>query len=203
MHYLLLAYGAEDAWTDDERTACMVESLAACDRLAAQGKYLAASPLLPVSTASTTRVRDGRPLVTDGPFAETTEHLGGFFLLDLDDLDEAIRVAASLPPARKGTIEIRPVLELHGTPQPPPGATARLRHRRRARRRGRRNPPAPRGHRDVRARPRRRAGGRRRPVRRRRGAARQRVDRRHGCEPPCGPRRRRRGAAAVRPDHRP
>jgi hypothetical protein len=126
MKYMLLAYGAEDAWTADERTACMVESLAACDRLAAQGKFLAASPLLPVSTARTTRVRDDRPLVTDGPFAETTEHLGGFFLLDLADLDEAITVAASLPPTRKGTIEIRPVLALHGTPQPPPGAAALL-----------------------------------------------------------------------------
>jgi hypothetical protein len=126
MHYLLLAYGAEDAWADDERTACMVESLAACDRLAAQGKFLACSPLLPVATARTTRVRDGRPLVTDGPFAETTEHLGGFFLLDLADLDEAITVAAALPPARKGAIEIRPVLALHGTPQPPPGAAALL-----------------------------------------------------------------------------
>ena len=126
MHYLLLAYGCEAAWDDDERAACMVESLAACDRLAAQGKFLAASPLLPVATAHTTRVRDGRPLVTDGPFAETTEHLGGFFLLDLDDLDEAVTVAASLPPARRGTIEIRPVLALHGTPQPPPGAVALL-----------------------------------------------------------------------------
>ena len=126
MHYLLLAYGCEDAWTDAERAACMVESLAACDRLAAQGKYLAASPLLPAATARTTRVRDGRPFVTDGPFAETTEHLGGFFLLDLDDLDEAISVAAALPPARKGTIEIRPVLALRGTPQPPPGAAALL-----------------------------------------------------------------------------
>ncbi|QDU23475.1 YciI family protein [Urbifossiella limnaea] len=126
MHYLLLAYGCEADWTDAERADCMVESLAACDRLAAQGKYLAASPLLPASTASTTRVRDGRPLVTDGPFAETTEHLGGFFLLDLADLDEAIAVAAALPPARKGTIEIRPVLELRGEPQPPPGAVALL-----------------------------------------------------------------------------
>ncbi|MFO0798202.1 MAG: YciI family protein [Gemmataceae bacterium] len=126
MHYLLLAYGAEDAWTDAERTDCMVESLAACDRLAAEGKYLAASPLLPASTASTTHVREGRPLVTDGPFAETTEHLGGFFLLDLADLDEAIAVAAALPPARKGTIEIRPVLELRGEPQPAPGAVALL-----------------------------------------------------------------------------
>lgn len=124
MKYMLLVYGAEDCWTADERTACMVESLALCDELAAQGKYIDASPLEPVATAVTVRVRDGRTLVTDGPFAETTEQLGGYFLLDLPNLDEAIAVATRLPPASKGTIEIRPLLALDGLPDGLPSSAA-------------------------------------------------------------------------------
>jgi hypothetical protein len=116
MKYMLLIYGAEDCWTADERRACMLESLGICDELASEGKYLAASPLQSVTTAASVRVRDGRTLVTDGPFAETTEHLGGYYVLDLADLDEAIAVAARLPPAGKGTVEIRPLLALDGLP---------------------------------------------------------------------------------------
>ena len=116
MKYLFLMYGTEGLWTDDERRDCMVESLAICDELSARGKFIATAPLQPVSTAATVRVRDGRPLVTDGPFAETTEQLGGYFLLDLADLDEAIAVAARLPSARIGTAEIRPLLALDGMP---------------------------------------------------------------------------------------
>ena len=116
MHYMLLMYGAEDCWTDDERTACMVESLAICDELAARGQFLDASPLHPVATAVTVRVRDGQTLVTDGPFAETTEQLGGYYVLDLPDLDAAIAVAARLPPVTKGTVEIRPMFALDGLP---------------------------------------------------------------------------------------
>ena len=116
MKYMLLIYGAEGAWTEDDRRACMIESLGICDELAGQGKFLDASPLQPVRTAATVRVRDGRALVTDGPFAETTEQLGGYYVLDLADLDEAIAVAARLPPAAKGTVEIRPLLALDGLP---------------------------------------------------------------------------------------
>ncbi len=116
MKYLLLMYGAENCWSDAERRDCMLESLAECDRLAAQGKFLAASPLQPVSTAATVRVRNTQPIVTAGPFAETVEQLGGYFLLDLADLDEAIGVTARLPSVRKGTGEIRPVVELDGLP---------------------------------------------------------------------------------------
>lgn len=116
MKYLFLMYGTESLWTDDERRECMVESLAVCDELTARGQFIATSPLQPVATAATVRVRDGRPLVTDGPFAETTEQLGGYFLLDLADLDEAIAVAARLPSAKKGTVEIRPMLALGGMP---------------------------------------------------------------------------------------
>ncbi|WP_439623354.1 YciI family protein [Gemmata sp.] len=116
MRYLFLMYGAESNWTDAERRECVLESLAVCDDLAAQGKLVATAPLHPVATAATVRVRDGRPLVTDGPFAETIEQLGGYFLLDLADLDEAIAVAARLPPVAKGAAEIRPVLCVDGLP---------------------------------------------------------------------------------------
>ena len=116
MEYMLLMYGAESDWSDEERSICMIESLGVCDELAARGKYLAASPLESVTTAATVRVRDGQALITDGPFAETTEQLGGYYVLDLEHLDEAIAVAAKLPPARKGTVEIRPLYPLEGLP---------------------------------------------------------------------------------------
>jgi hypothetical protein len=116
MKYMLLIYGAENSWTEDERRACMKESMGISDELAAHGKYLGSSPLQSVTTAACVRVRDGRTLVTDGPFAETTEQLGGYYMLDLADLDEAIAVAARLPPAAKGTVEIRPLLAMDGLP---------------------------------------------------------------------------------------
>ena len=102
----------------------MIESLSICDELAAQGKYLAASPLQSVTTAASVRVRDGRTLVTDGPFAETTEQLGGYYVLDLADLDEAIAVAARLPPAARGTVDVRPLFALDGLPPERPLSTA-------------------------------------------------------------------------------
>lgn len=120
MKYMLLMYGAEDAWSDEERSICMIESMSICDDLAARGKYLAASPLEPVTTAATVRVRDGQALITDGPFAETTEQLGGYYVLDLEHIDEAIAVATKLPPVRKGTVEIRPLYPLEGLPTPRP-----------------------------------------------------------------------------------
>jgi hypothetical protein len=120
MKYMLLIYGAEESWTEDTRRACMITSMGICDELARQGKFLDASPLQSVKTASGVRVRDGRMLVTDGPFAETTEQLGGYYVLDLDDLDEAIAVAARLPPAAKGTVEIRPLVTLEGLPPAQP-----------------------------------------------------------------------------------
>jgi hypothetical protein len=116
MKYMLLVYGAEGRWTDEERRSCMVESMDICRQLAAQGKYLASSPLHPAATAATVRVREGRALITDGPFAETTEQLGGYFVLDLANLDEAIAVACRLPPVTKGTVEIRPLHALDGVP---------------------------------------------------------------------------------------
>src|SRR5207253_4213675 len=80
------------------------------------GHYLAAAPLHPTSMATSVRVREGRRFVTDGPFAETREQLGGYFLIDAGDLDEAIAIAARIPMARRGTVEIRPVIEIAGLP---------------------------------------------------------------------------------------
>ena len=112
MQYMLLIYGDENCWTEKEREACMLESMDICDELAAQGKWIASSPLHSVSTATSLRVRDGKRHFTDGPFAETTEQLGGFYIIDVDDLDEAIEIAGRLPPAKKGTVEIRPLFTL-------------------------------------------------------------------------------------------
>src|SRR4051794_39944012 len=117
MKYMLLIYMAEDATTDPEREACYAESTKLAHELHAAGKFITASPLKPVKTASSVRVRDGKRLVTDGPFAETREALGGFYLVDAKDLDEAIGIAARIPPAKKGTVEIRPVLEISGLPE--------------------------------------------------------------------------------------
>lgn len=121
MKYMLLIYGAESCWTEDERKDCMLESMAICDELAKQGKWLASSPLHSVTTATCVQVRDGKRQVTDGPFAETTEQLGGYYILDVDDLDEAIAIAGRLPPATKGTVEIRPLLPLPDSMSLPEG----------------------------------------------------------------------------------
>ena len=80
------------------------------------GNIVAANPLFPTSMATSVKVRDGKRLVTDGPFAETREQLGGYFLIEAKDLDEAITVAVRIPMARKGTVEVRPVIEMSGLP---------------------------------------------------------------------------------------
>ena len=116
MKYMLLIYADEQSWTEAEREHCFAESTQLAHRLKANGQYLATAPLHPVAAATSVRVRDGKRLVTDGPFAETREQLGGYFLIEAKDLDEAIEIAASIPGARKGTVEIRPVLEIGGLP---------------------------------------------------------------------------------------
>jgi hypothetical protein len=116
MKYMLLIYADENDWTDDERQRCYAESTELTHELHAKGKYISASPLLPVASATSVRVREGRRLVTDGPFAETREQLGGYFMVDAKDLDDAIAIAAKVPGARKGTVEVRPVLEISGLP---------------------------------------------------------------------------------------
>ena len=117
MKYMLLIYGSENCWTEDERTECMIESMGICDELEKQGKYIASSPLHSVTTATSVRVRNDKRQITDGPFAETTEQLGGYYVIDVDHLDEAIAIAARLPPAKKGTVEIRPLFPLPEIPQ--------------------------------------------------------------------------------------
>ncbi len=117
MKYMLLIYSDENAWTESEREDCYTESKQLTQQLNANGQYLGSSPLHSVSTATSVRVRDGKRLVTDGPFAETREQLGGYFLIDANDLDEAIAIAERIPTARKGTVEIRPIVELAGLPK--------------------------------------------------------------------------------------
>ncbi|MBS0264366.1 MAG: hypothetical protein JSS02_20685 [Planctomycetes bacterium] len=116
MKYMLLVYSPENAWTQEEWTACTQKSLGICQELQSRGQFIAASPLHPVATAASVRVRNGQALITAGPFAETTEQLGGFFLIDVPHLDEALAIAARLPAASKGTVEIRPVSPLSGLP---------------------------------------------------------------------------------------
>ena len=112
MKYLLLIYMNENAMNQTEREGCYKESTQLCHELKANNQFLAASPLQPVATATSVRIRDGKRLVTDGPFAETREQLGGYYLIDAKDLDAAIAIASRIPPAKKGTVEIRPILEL-------------------------------------------------------------------------------------------
>ena len=116
MKYMLLIYMSENAMNDSEREQCYKDSTELANDLNASGQYLSANPLQPVATATSVRVRESKRLVTDGPFAETREQLGGYFLIDAKDLDAAINVAARIPAARKGTVEIRPVIEIAGLP---------------------------------------------------------------------------------------
>ena len=117
MRYLLLIYGDERAWDDATRESCYRESAELAHRLKAEGHYLGASPLQPVATATSVRVRQGKRLRTDGPFAETREQLGGYFLVEANTLDEAIEIAGRLPGAKVGTVEVRPVMEVGGLPE--------------------------------------------------------------------------------------
>jgi hypothetical protein len=122
--YMLLIYTDELALGESERQQCYADSAQLARQLDAAGKFVATAPLHPTSTATSVRVRDGKRLVTDGPFAETREQLGGFFLIEAADLDEAIAVAARIPVARRGTVEVRPVLQIPGLPGEPRGQEA-------------------------------------------------------------------------------
>jgi hypothetical protein len=116
MKYMLLIYMDENGLSTSEREHCYNESAQYAQELSRSAKYLDAAPLHPTSTATSVRVRDGKQLVTDGPFAETREQLGGYFLIDANNLDEAISVAKKIPGGRWGTVEIRPVMEIQGLP---------------------------------------------------------------------------------------
>lgn len=104
---------SEQAWHDLNQ-----ECIAGVERLSAQGNYLAGEALQSIDTATTVRVRDGETVITDGPFAETKEQLAGFYLLEARDLNEALQLASRIPPARLGSIEVRPIRELPPKTQP-------------------------------------------------------------------------------------
>jgi hypothetical protein len=121
MKYLLLVYNEEktlDGMSPSEMDALVGEHLAYDDVMRDKGHYLVSDALQPVRTAATVRVRNGKLSVTDGPFAETKEQLGGFILIEARDLNEAIQVAAKIPSARLGSVEVRPVWELTQDPWP-------------------------------------------------------------------------------------
>ena len=117
MKYMLLVYLDDNALSETEREHCYVESAQLTQDLNASGHYVSAGPLHPTSTATSVRVREGQRIVTDGPFAETREQLGGYYLIEAGNLDEAMGIAERIPVARVGTIEIRPVLEIPGLPE--------------------------------------------------------------------------------------
>jgi hypothetical protein len=115
VQYLLLIYTDENAWQnmpDDERGKIVEEYFEFTSELRERGAYIGGNPLQPTTAATTVRVRDRESLVTDGPFAETKEQLGGYYLVEADSLDEALEYAAKIPGARYGSIEVRPVMPI-------------------------------------------------------------------------------------------
>jgi hypothetical protein len=114
MKYMLLIYQNEQSWkslSEAERQQIYLEYRNLRGRLESRGQFVSGSELQPITTATTVRVRDGKELVTDGPFAETHEQLGGFILIEAENLDEATSIAAQIPSAKAGTVEIRPLAE--------------------------------------------------------------------------------------------
>lgn len=119
MKYILLVHHNEEvlgSLSETDLQQMREESVRLANDINLSGQYLDAAPLQPVSTAVSLRVREGKRLVTDGPFAETREQLGGYFFIDAGDLDQALDIAARIPGARIGTVEIRPVMEIDGLP---------------------------------------------------------------------------------------
>jgi hypothetical protein len=114
MKYLLLIYDNEKQWaahSEAEVEKIYAEYRQLRQELTANGQFLGGSQLHPIATASSVRVREGQELITDGPFAETHEQLGGYFLVEAKNLDEALGIAARIPSAREGTVEVRPIVE--------------------------------------------------------------------------------------------
>jgi hypothetical protein len=114
---MLLIYMNENAMNESEREQCYKDSTVLTHELHAAGQFHGAGPLQPVATATSVRIREGKRMITDGPFAETREQLGGYFLIDAKDLDAAINIAGRIPGAKKGTVEIRPMIEISGVPK--------------------------------------------------------------------------------------
>jgi len=117
MEYMFLIYFDENSLSEAELAQCYAESAGYARELHASGKQVLAAPLHPTSSATSLRTREGKRVITDGPFAETREQLGGLFLVDAKNLDEALEIAEKIPAGRWGTIEIRPVLEVPDLPQ--------------------------------------------------------------------------------------
>jgi len=117
MKYMILLYAEPGAWPPEDHRVALQESIGLCHQLHASQQYLGASPLQPANTARCVRVRDGKSMVSDGPYAETKEQLGGYFLVDAASMDEALAIAARIPGARRGTAEVRPIMEVEGLPE--------------------------------------------------------------------------------------
>jgi hypothetical protein len=119
MKFLLLCHHDEQSWnklSETEQRQHMAEATQLVRQLKSHGQYLASAPLYPTSTATSVRVRSGKSTVTDGPYAETHEQLGGFYLIDVPNVQEAINIAERHPGARVGTVSVRQVVELAGLP---------------------------------------------------------------------------------------
>jgi hypothetical protein len=115
MRYMLLIYDDEKLWarlSETERRQIFGEYGQFSEQIRSAGQYVTGAQLQPTSTATSVRVRDGKQLLTDGPFAETSEQLGGYYLIEATDLDQALAIAARIPSARLGTVEVRPVVEM-------------------------------------------------------------------------------------------
>ena len=115
MQYVLLIYmneGVREQTTPDEMNRLMQEYNALTESIVKSGSLKAVERLQPVRTATTVRVRNGKPQITDGPFAETREQLGGFYLIEADNLDQAIAIAGRIPAARDGSVEVRPIMSI-------------------------------------------------------------------------------------------
>jgi hypothetical protein len=112
MRFMLLIYLDEKSLTEPEREECYGKSVKLAQDLQASGQFLATAPLQATATATSVRIREGLRILTDGPFAETREQLGGYFLVDARDQDEAVEIASRIPGASFGTVEVRPLIEL-------------------------------------------------------------------------------------------
>ena len=120
MKFMLLVHHDEQSFgtlAESTKKQMLAESVDLTHQLHAHGQYLSASPLHPAATATIVRVRNGKPLVTDGPFIETREQIAGYFLVTAKDRDEAIAIASRVPGARIGTVEVRPLIEIAGLPE--------------------------------------------------------------------------------------
>ena len=117
MQYMFLLYYDENSLSDGDFAQCYTESAEYARELHAGGRRVLATPLQPTTTATSVRTREGKRVITDGPYAETREQLGGLFLVDAKNLDDAIEIAEKIPAGRWGTVEIRPVLEVPGLPE--------------------------------------------------------------------------------------